>query len=141
MFGFAIFSVLFNLIAGLLLLFCLLMLINLVIHRSFKLHSSKWIYLCTLLGSIYATGILGTIWNLSQGANARGNWYDQFIHMPIYGSLLGGYLGKLMGEELLARASPSLRRWLIVIGTAIALAAFYSYLHTGAISYGDNFNC
>ncbi|WP_201322656.1 hypothetical protein [Pseudanabaena sp. lw0831] len=84
------------------------------------------------------TGILGTLWNWSQGANAKGIWYDHFIHMPIYGVLVGCYLGKLTGEQIWTKASLSLRIWLFVIGMLIALAAFYSYVYTGAISYGDN---
>ncbi len=139
MFGFAILSVLFNLIVGLFLLFSLILILRLLVHRSFKFPPlTVSTFLGCLWGTILATGILGTLWNWSQGANAKGIWYDHFIHMPIYGALVGGYLGQLTGEKTWTKAPRGLRIWLLLIVTLIALAAFYGYLYTGAISYGNN---
>ncbi|TYQ26753.1 hypothetical protein [Pseudanabaena sp. UWO310] len=60
--------------------------------------------------------------------------------MPIYGSLVGGYLGKVIAQLLtkeLAQRSLNSRRWLWTIAIAISLFSFYIYLYTGAISYGN----
>ncbi len=138
MFGFAIFAVLINLLVGLFLLFCLIFIVNLIVHRSLEFHQTKWNYLGAIWGTIFATSVLGTLWNLSQGADAKYGWYDNFIHMPLYGALFGGYLGWIMGEQILGKAPKNIRPWLLGMSIAIALAAFYGYLYTGAISYGDN---
>lgn len=138
MFGFAILSVLINLLVGLALLFCLIFIVNVIVHRSLKFHRTKWNYWGAIWGTIFATSVLGTLWNLSQGANAKYGWYDNFIHMPVYGALFGGYLGWLMGEQILGKAQKNIRTWLLGLSIAIAIAAFYGYLYTGAISYGDS---
>jgi hypothetical protein len=52
--------------------------------------------------------------------------------------LSGGFIGKIIGEKILAKASRYFQRWLMVIAIAFALIALYSYIYTGAISYGDN---
>jgi hypothetical protein len=139
MFGFAILSLFVYTIAGLLILFVLTLAINFGKHRSFKFQNHPnsecfW----EIWGALLITGFLGTLWNLNQGANARGNWYTIFIQMPLYGSLLGGFIGKIIGEKILAKASRYFQRWLMVIAIAFALIALYSYIYTGAISYGDN---
>ncbi|WP_271252897.1 hypothetical protein [Pseudanabaena sp. Chao 1811] len=138
MFGFAIFSVLINLSVGLVLLSCLIFVINFVVYRSLKFYKTKWNCLGALWGTVVATGILGTVWNLSQGANAKYGWYNNFIHMPLYGALFGGYLGWIMGEQIVGKAPKNIRPWLVGVSIAIAVAAFYGYLYTGAISYGDS---
>jgi hypothetical protein len=141
MFGFAILAILYNLIAGLLLLFCLTVIVNFITHRSFKFQTAPNLECFgSFFGALLATGILGTLWNLKWGANAGRDWYDLFIHMSIYGSLLGGLLGKSVGEKLLAKVKLSLssRRWLTAIAIVFALAALYSYIYTGGISYGDS---
>ena len=139
MFSFAILSIFFYLITGLLILFCLTLVINFGKHRSFKFpnHSNAGCF-GEILGTLLITGFLGTLWNLGHGANAKGNWYTIFIQMPLYGSLLGGFIGKLIGEKILANASHYLQRWLMVISIVFALIALYSYIYTGAISYGDS---
>jgi hypothetical protein len=139
MFGFAILSVFVYLITGLLILFCLTLIINFVNHRSFKFPNNRNLECFgEVLGALCATGILGTLWNLGHGANAKGNWDTIFIQMPLYGSLVGGFIGKLVAEKTLAKASRYLQRWLMIIAIVFALIALYSYIYTGAISYGDN---
>lgn len=139
MFSFAILSIFFYLITGLLILFCLTLIINFVNNRSFKFPNNRNLdCFGEVLGALCATGILGTLWNLGHGANAKGNWYTIFIQMPLYGSLLGGLIGKLVGEKILSKAPRYLQRWLIVIAIILALVALYSYIYTGVTSYGDN---
>jgi hypothetical protein len=137
MFGFAILAVLINLLVGLVLLLSLIFIVNVIVHRSLKFHRTKWNYWGATWGTVFATSVLGTLWNLSQGAEAKYVWYDNFIHMPLYGALFGGYLGWLMGEQILGKAPKNIRPLLVGLSIAIAIAAFYGYLYTGAISYGD----
>jgi len=139
MFSFAILSILIYLFTGLLILFCLTLIINFVNNRSFKFPNNQNLgCLGEIFGALCATGTLGTIWNLAHGANAKGNWYTIFIQMPLYGSLLGGLIGKFFGEKALSRAPRYLQKLLIVIAIILALAALYSYIYTGVTSYGDN---
>jgi hypothetical protein len=138
MFGFAIFSVLVNLLVGLVLLFCLVFIVNGIVYRSLQFHRTKWNCFGSIWGTVFATSIFGAIWNLSQGVNAKYGWYDHFIRMPLYGALSGGYLGWIIGEQIFGKAPKNIRPWLVGLSIAIALAAFYGYLYTGLISYGDN---
>ena len=139
MFSFAILSILVYLFTGLLILFCLTLIINFVNNRSFKFPNNQNLgCLGEILGALCATGILGTLWNLAHGANAKGNWYTIFVQMPLYGSLLGGLIGKFVGEKALSKAPRYLQRWLIVIAIILAPIALYSYIYTGSTSYGDN---
>jgi hypothetical protein len=137
MFGFAILSVLINLLIGLILLFCFIFIVNVIVHRSLKFPKTKWNCFGSIWGTVFATGILGTIWNLSQGAEAKYGWYDHFIRMPLYAALFGGYLGWIMGEQIFGKAPKNIRPWLVALSIAIAFVAFYGYIYTGAISYGD----
>ena len=115
------------------------LIINFVKNRSFKFPNNRNLECFgEIWGALCATGILGTLWNLGHGANAKGDWYTIFIQIPLYASLPGGLIGKLIGEKILSKAPRYLQRWLIVIAIIIALVALYSYIYTGAASYGDS---
>lgn len=136
-YGFAFISVLCNLFAGLLLLFSLILVINLLVYRSFKFpHITGWTYLGSVCGTLLATGILGTLWNYMVLEYEGWYWYDNFIHMPLYGAFLGGYPGRFIGELIQKKVLLIAQKYLIAIfWIAIALAAFYSYFYTGAFRY------
>lgn len=143
-YGFAFISVIFSLFFCLLLLFSLIYVINLLVYRSFNFPQiTGWTYLGAICGTLLATGILGTLWNLHQGPIKYGDrinftiWYDQFINMPVYGTLFGGYPGRFIGEQI-GKLSIFQRKAIAISMIVFALIAFSSYFNTGAISYGDN---
>jgi hypothetical protein len=137
MFGFAFISVLFNLLAGLILIFGLIFIVNVIIYRSFKFPRHQWSCFSALWGSVIATEILGICWNLVNGANAKVDWYYIFVHLPILGCLLGGYAGWRLGK--MWDKIPQ-KFWGLAVGVSIAIAAilFCEYIYTSAISYGDS---
>jgi hypothetical protein len=137
MFGFAILSVLFNLLAGLILIFGLIFTVNTIIYRSFKFPKHQWSCFSALWGSVMVTEILGICWNLVNGADAKGSWYDIFIQLPILGCLLGGYIGWRLGKMW---DNIPQKFWGLAVGVSLAIAAilFWEYLYSSSISYGDS---
>ncbi len=137
MFGFAFMSVLFNLLAGLILIFGLILIVNAIIYRSFKFPRHQWSCFSSLWGSVIVTEIFGICWNLINGANAKGDWYDTFIHLPILGCLLGGYAGWRIGK-VWDNIPKIFFELAIAVSVAIAAILFWEYIYTSSISYGDS---
>jgi len=137
MFGFAVLSIFANLLAGLILIFGLIFVVNVMIYRSFKFPRHQWSCFSAIWGSVIVTEVLGICWNLINGADAKQFWFDVFVHLPILGCLLGGYIGWRFGKAW-DKVPP--RFWGVAVGVAIAIIVilFWEYIYTAAISYGDS---
>ncbi len=137
MFEFAILTILANLLAGLILIFGLIFIVNVLIYRSFKFPKHQRSCFSAIWGSVIVTEILGIFWNLINGADAKGFWFAVFVHLPIFGCLLGGYVGWRFGKTW--DKIPQ-KFWGLTVGASIAIAAilFWEYIYTAAISYGDS---
>lgn len=137
MFEFAFITIFANLFVGLILIFGLIFIVNVLIYRSFKFPRHQWSCFSAIWGSVIATEVLGIFWNLINGADAKAFWFDVFTHLPILGCLLGGYVGWRLGK---AWDNIPKKFFELAIGVSVAIAAilFWEYIYTSAISYGDS---
>ncbi len=137
MFGFAILTILSNLLVGLILIFGLIFILNVIIYRSFKFPRHQQSCFSAILGSVITTEILGIFWNLINGANAKEFWFNVFVRLPILGCLLGGYIGWRLGK-MWDKIPQNFLGLAIGVSIAIATILFWVYIYSSSISYGDS---